>query len=142
LIKITKEKPVIKITENNWVITMPYSWVHAGELCVSYYRFHKKPFRIWWSIHDIDIVGENVIFETSVETVSQTINSLLLLKYSNMGIPQEVIDFLAKFCNKIGMENAIKQIGKNTDLILTLDQMKILGIEDERGRITGRKFGI
>jgi hypothetical protein len=59
-----------------------------------------------------------------------------------MGIPQEVIDFLAKFCNKIGMENAIKQIGKNTDLILTLDQMKILGIEDERGRITGRKFGI
>ena len=144
LMRITKDKPVIKITENNWVLIMPYSWVHTGELCISYYKFHKKPFRIWWKLNadDITDLEGNIVFETSVETISQAINSLLLLKYSNLGIPQDVIDHLANYCNKIGMEKAIKAIGKHTELVLTLEQMKILGIEDERGRITGRKFGI
>ncbi len=85
---------------------------------------------------------DNVIFDSEVADISQVINSLLLLKYSNQGIPQDVLDYLANCCNKIGMEKAIKSIGKETKLILTLEQMKILGIEEDRGRITGRKFGL
>jgi hypothetical protein len=140
--KLTRENPEIKITENNWVLTMPKSWLQAGNICVSYYRFHKHPFRVWWSLPEVTLSDPDIIFDTEVSDVSHVINSLLLLKYSNQGIPQDVIDYLAKFCNKIGMEKAIKSIAKETNLILTLDQMKILGIEDERGRITGRKFGI
>jgi hypothetical protein len=146
--KLTRENPAIKITENNWVLTMPKSWLQAGELCVSYYRFHKHPFRVWWSLSPEEITismkedDDNVIFDSEVADISQVINSLLLLKYSNQGIPQDVLDYLANCCNKIGMEKAIKSIGKETKLILTLEQMKILGIEEDRGRITGRKFGL
>lgn len=146
--KYLSENPKIKITENNWIITMPFSWLNTGELSVSYYRFHKKPFRVWWRICGIDPIlddsapQETIIFDTSLSTVSQVIKSLLLLWYTNNGIPQEVIDYLAVKTKQMSMENAIKTIGKETQLVLTLEQMKILGIEEERGRISGRKFGL
>lgn len=150
--KYIKENPSIKITENNWIITMPFSWLNAGELSVSYYRFHKKPFRVWWRLSVAPVTekikdhdpneDDNVIFDTNLTNVSQVIKSLLLLWYTNNGIPQDVIDYLAVKTRNSSMEDAIKSIGKETQLILTIDQMKILGIEEERGRISGRKFGL
>lgn len=147
-----KENPSIKITENNWIITMPFSWLNAGELSVSYYRFHKKPFRVWWRLSVTPLIekkeehelreDENIIFDTNLTNVSQVIKSLLLLWYTNNGIPQDVIDYLAVKSRSSTMQDAIKSIGKESQLILTLDQMKILGIEEERGRISGRKFGL
>jgi hypothetical protein len=146
--KYVKENPSIKITENNWIITMPFSWLNTGELSVSYYRFHRKPFRVWWRICGVDPISEDsmmqetVIFDTNLSTVSQVIKSLLLLWYTNNGIPQEVIDYLAVKTKNMTIESAIKTIGKETQLVLTIEQMKILGIEEERGRISGRKFGL
>ena len=138
--KMTGEAPTVKITKNHWILTVSSSWVDLGEVCVSYYRFHKDPFRLWWNVTIIDRIDN--VFDTELESISQVSNSLLLVKYLDKGIPQEVITYLISKSKIVGMEKAIKSIGKETSFILTLEQMKILGIEEDRGRITGRKFGL
>lgn len=138
--KMTGEAPTVKITKDHWILTVSSSWVDLGEVCVSYYRFHKNPFRLWWNVTIFDRIDN--VFDTELETVSQVSNSLLLVKYLDKGIPQEVIIYLISKSKIVGMEKAVKSIGKETSFILSLEQMKILGIEEDKGRITGRKFGL
>lgn len=154
--KLTNDSPVVKITENNWILSVPASWMKIGTINVSFYKLHKKPFRVWWDVTVQELQDdenrelyshfvssfETPVFDTDFSDVSHVINSLLLLKYINEGIPSEVVDYLAKKSMQTGMELAIKSIGKETSLILSIEHMKILGIEEQRGRITGRKFGL
>ena len=149
----TKENPTIQIIpeKKSWILIVPSTWSLPGMLRITYNKFNKKPFLVWWTVASSDllmddlycnIVKEKEIFRSEFYTASQTVDCLLLLRYKNQGIPSDVIEFLMRQTLRMSLAEAIKTIGKESKFTLTMKQMSILGIEEQRGRITGRKFGI
>jgi hypothetical protein len=130
----------LDLKENIWIITMPQDWVNSGLVKITYYKFHKSPYRIWWEVEDEE--EREILMEASVKNVSQVINSLLLLRYKNQGVQSDVVAWLAKESLTKSLKEAVKRIAKETPFILTMEEIRILGIEEQRGRITGKKFGL
>jgi len=135
-----KIKVGLDLKDNIWVVTMPENWMTDGLVKISYYQFHKNPYRVWWEMENEE--RKEILTSVDLKSVSQVINSLLLLRYKNRGIQSDVVSWLAKEALSKSLSEAIKRIAKETDFVLTMEEMKILGIEDQRGRITGRKFGL
>jgi len=138
----TKEnlKVSLDLKESIWIITMPENWMSAGLVKISYYKFHKSPYRVWWEIENDE--KKEILSSVDLKNVSQVINSLLLIRYKNQGVQSGVLSWLAKEALSKSLSEAIKRIAKETDFVITMEEMKILGIEEQRGRIIGRKFGL
>jgi hypothetical protein len=130
----------LDLKDNIWVITLPSDWLNSGLAKVTYYKFHKNPYRVWWEVEHEE--GKEILMTADLKNVSQVINSLLLLRYKNQGVQSDVVAWLAKEALTKSLGEAVKRIAKETPFVLTMEEMKILGIEEQRGRITGRKFGL
>ena len=130
----------LDLKENIWIVTMHENWLNDGLAKVTYRKFHKNPFRIWWEIQKED--EKEILMTTELRNISQVVDSLFLLRYKNLGVQLEVVAWLAKEAIRNSLSNAIQRIAKETSFNLSLEEMKILGIEEQRGRITGRKFGL
>ena len=130
----------LDLKDNIWVITMPQNWVNSGLVKITYYKFHKNPYRIWWEVDDEE--GKEILMTADLKNVSQVINSLLLLRYKNQGVQSDVVAWLAKESLTKSLKEAVKRIAKETDFVLSTEEIKLLGIEEHRGRITGKKFGL
>ena len=159
--KLSEENPDIKIAKDHWVLSVKEPWVSIGTINISYYRLHARPYRLWWAIEkdclqevrDSTISIGNfkdlsstkdciIVYDTDLILSDDVITTLMLLKLINLGIPSDIIDYLSEKCWTIGLDKAIQSIATETDLTLSLEHMKVLGIEKDRGRISGRKFGI
>jgi len=136
----TEENPVIKLSEKNWIVVMPECWCTEGTVMITYNRFNARPFRVVWKIKGL--FSDQVMYDTMLMSVSQAVNSVLLLKYSSLGIPENVIKHLAKISMKMTWEDSLKTVPDEEGLVLTLEQMKMLGLEKYKGKITGKKFGL
>lgn len=130
----------LDLKDNIWVITMPQDWLSSGVVKITYYKFHKNPYRIWWEVEHEE--GKEILMSADLKNVSQVINSLLLLRYKNQGVQSEVVTWLAKESLTKSLKEAVKRIAKETDFVLSMEEIKLLGIEEQRGRITGKKFGL
>lgn len=130
-----KEPMKVKLLKDlmMWVLEVP--WMENTIVNITCYPMNKNKFRLWADL------GE-VRFEQSVPSVSQVISRLYILKYYTEGIPEQVIKFLAMKSLKVSIEKAVKLIAVETDIILTPEQMEILGITEQKGRFAGKKFGL
>ena len=144
-----KENPTIKFLheQQTWIVTIPEKWISSG-INVTWNHINKRPFRVWWEAWGVDTESENsepqrnILMDVEVSTVKDVIDALLLLRYSQLGIPKEVLDYLANKMKITSLESALKGIGKETDVFLTIEQMQILNITEQRGTISGKKFGL
>lgn len=144
-----KENPTIKFLreQHSWIVTIPEKWISSG-INVTWNHINKRPFRVWWEVWSVDPaedsgkIERNVLMDVEVSTVKDVIDALLILRYSHLGIPKEILDYLANKMKVTTLESALKLIGKETDTFLTIEQMKTLGITEQRGTISGKKFGL
>ena len=147
--KHSNENPVIRLLpeKNSWVVTVPEKWISSG-INITWNHINKKPFRVWWEVWTTDsskesnITQRDVILDMEMSNTKSVIDALLMLRYSHLGIPKEVISFLLAKMKTASLEVALKSIGKETDILLTIEQIEILGITEQKGRIIGKKFGI
>jgi hypothetical protein len=140
--KHAKENPTIKLMSDppTWIVTIPENWITKG-INITWNHLNKKPYRVWWEEYDED--GERkIIMDVELLSINKVIDTLLLIRYVYLGIPDEVISYLADKLQKVGMETALQTVGKETDIFLTMDQMNILNIANQRGIIVGKKFGL
>ena len=114
----TKENPTIQIIpeKKSWILIVPSTWSLPGMLRITYNKFNKKPFLVWWTVASSDllmddlycnIVKEEEIFRSEFYTASQTVDCLLLLRYKNQGIPSDVIEFLMRQTLRMSLAEAI-----------------------------------
>jgi hypothetical protein len=81
----------------------------------------------------------------SFETAKEAVDAVNLLKFMEEGISNEVIQFLASKVKNpdVTIQEAVNLITKETNEVITVSQMKIMGIDQKQlGAVVGKKFGV
>jgi hypothetical protein len=132
---LIKENPKVQWVKDRdtWVLTTDH-WV-SEPVSISYHWIDKNKFEVFTEGH---VFGS---FRTSKDAV----DSLALLGFMEKGVSNEIVKFLANKARNpyVSMQEAVNSIMKETEIIVTTEEMHVLGIETkQRGTVLGRQFGI
>lgn len=121
-----------------WVPTRS-TWVLTSEdylsvpISIGYHWIVKNKYEIF--------AGDEVL--GSFETIKSTIDFLTLMKFTEEGISDSIIVFLAENVKYQTVQEAANRILLETDIEVSARELRILGIDaSQRGRAFGRTFGI
>lgn len=136
---LTRKNPKLSWVKDRdvWLITVK-DWL-SSDICIIYSRLSSEKFTIF--IPDVEGAQTLGYFQESREVV----NSLILMNFMEKGVSSPVIEFIAtKIKNpRITVQEAVNSIMAETDIIVTTEEMHVLGIETkQRGTVIGRQFGI